>query len=104
MDTVNERSSAYITVNFLDKTGAPAVPSTVTYSTKCRSTGTAIKTDVTVTPAASVQITLDALDSAIQDSSNNTEIKVLTVKASYGANDECNAEYVWQVKNLTGVS
>lgn len=103
MDIVNEKTTAYVTVAFTDKAGAPAIPTAVTYSTKCKTTGTAIKTNVAVTPAASVEIVLDALDNAIQAAANQSEEKLLTVKATYGANDECNSDYAWRVKNLEGV-
>lgn len=103
MDIVNEKSTAYVTVAFSDKAGAPAIPATVTYSTKCKTTGTAIKTNVAVAPAASVEITLDALDNAIQTPANAAEDKLLTVRATYGVNDECNSDYTWRVKNLGGV-
>jgi len=103
MDLVNERSTAYVSVSFVDKDGAPATPLTVTYSTKCKATGTAIKTNVSVTPAPTVTITLDALDNAIQSASNASEEKLMTVRSTYGANDECNDEYTWRVKNLSGV-
>lgn len=103
MDIVNEKTTAYITVAFIDKTGAPAVPATITYSTKCKATGAEIKTNVAVPPAASIEIILDALDSTIQNSTNKQEDKLLTVRASYGANDECNSDYTWRVKNLSSV-
>jgi hypothetical protein len=103
MDIINERSSAYIEVSFFDKNGVAAVPTTITYSTKCLTTGTAIKTNITVPPASKVTINLDALDSVIQVASNPQEDKALTIKASYGLNDESNAEYYWRVKNLSGV-
>lgn len=103
MDIINERSSAYIEVAFTDKTGAAAIPASVTYSTKCKTTGTAIKTNVSVNTAATVTITLDSADNAIQSAANSTEDKLLTVRATYGAGDECNAEYVWRVTNLEGV-
>ena len=103
MDIVNERTSAYISVAFTDKTGAAATPNTITYSTICQSTGTAIKTNVSVAPASTVTIALDALDSAIQAIANPYEYKLLTIKANYGASDECNGEYAWMVKNLPGV-
>ena len=103
MNIIKERSRADITVSFTDPTGAPAVPATVTYSTKCTTTGIAIKTNVTITPAASVKIILDASDNAIQNTANATEIKALTVKSTYGIGDECNDEYVYSVINLSGV-
>lgn len=103
VDTVNERTTSYVTVAFLDRAGAPSVPNSVTYSTRCKTTGVAIKTNVSVTPAASVLITLDAADSTIQNQANATEDKLLTVRAVYGTGDECNSEYAWQVINLVGV-
>ncbi len=103
MDIVNERSTAYVEVAFTDRSGVAAIPATVTYSIKCKTTGAAIKTNVSVTPATTVTITLDAADNAIQSASNQSEEKLLTVKASYGAADECNAEYSWRVRDLSGV-
>lgn len=103
MDIINERSTAYIEVAFTDKDGAAAIPASVTYSTKCKATGTAIKTNVAVTPAATVTITLDATDNTIQTATNQYEDKLLTVKATYAAGDECNSEYTWRVNNLSGV-
>jgi hypothetical protein len=103
MDEFNERSRADIAVAFTDPAGAPVVPATITYSTKCRTTGTPIKADIPVTPAASVTITLDSADQAIQNSANPYELKVLTIKSTYGVGDECNDEYVYRVKNLSGV-
>lgn len=103
MDIVNEKSSSYVTVDFTDQTGAAAIPAAITYSTKCKTTGIAIKTNIAVTPASSITIKLDALDNAIQTTTNQSEDKLLTVHATYGASDECNDEYVWRVKNLDGV-
>jgi len=104
MDIVNERSSVYIAVAFTNNTGAAAIPNTITYSTRCQTTGTAIKTNVSVTPASTVTIALDALDSAIQATANPYETKLLTIKANYGASDECNGDYAWSVRNLEAVS
>ncbi|MBI3901856.1 MAG: hypothetical protein HY306_02765 [Nitrosomonadales bacterium] len=70
---------------------------------RCLSTGAQIKNAINVTPAASIQITLDALDNAIQAAQNPSELKLLTVHAVYGSNDECNDECRWQVKNLVGI-
>jgi hypothetical protein len=103
MDIVPEGSSSYVTVTFKDKDGNLAVPLSVTYSTYCNTTGTAIKTNVALTPASSIVITLNALDNAIIVQSNSSEEKVLTVKSNYGVNDNANDEYVYQVKNLKGV-
>lgn len=105
MDTFKERSRADIQVEFFDPAGAPAVPTTITYSTYCESTHSTIKTDVAVaTPAASITITLDANDNAIQDPTSASEIKVLTIKSTYGTGDEANDQYRYSVENLSRVS
>jgi hypothetical protein len=103
MDIINEQSTAYVTVSFTDKTNAPAVPSTITYSTRSVTTGTAIKTGISVTPAASIEITLDALDTTIQNPANQYEDAMLTVHSTYGNNDNCNNEYPYRIKNLGGI-
>ena len=104
METVNENSRADYTVAFTDPSGVAAIPTSITYSTYCKTTGTAIKTDTAVaSPAASITITLDSLDNAIQSTANAYETKVLTIKASYGSTDKCNAEVEYRVKNLQRV-
>jgi hypothetical protein len=103
MDTVDERSTSAYTVSFFGLNGIAAVPTSVTYSTRCNKTNTPIKTGVSITPASVVTIILDSLDSTIQNTANQFEDKILTVRAVYATNDECNAEYEWLVKNLTGV-
>lgn len=100
METINERCRSDITAAFTGLDGLPSTPASVKYSTRCLTTGAAIKTDVVVSPASSVTITLDAEDNAIRTPANPFEFKVLTVKATYGVNDECNAEYTYRVKNL----
>lgn len=103
MDSVNEKSTAYITVSFFDKNKAPIAPDSITYNTLDVLTGAMIKTSITVTPAASVVITLDAADSAISNISRAYENKCLVVKSVYGV-EQCNDEYFWSVKNLNVVA
>jgi hypothetical protein len=102
-DIINERTTSYIEVELLDKGGVLAYPASIVYSTYCKTNGTPIKTNVAVPAASVVNITLDSTDSAIINSANATEDKILTVKATYNTNDELNSEYNWTVKNLQGV-
>ena len=102
--TVPEKTTAYLTVSFLDKAGAPAIPASVTYRIDCLTTNTAILADTALTPAASIEITLTPAQNAIINQANALEAKRVTVKATYGASDALNDEYDYLVKNLSGVT
>lgn len=103
MQIVNEGTTAYLTASFTDKAGAAAAPSTLAYSLHCLTTGAILRNDVALTPGNSVEITLSAVDNAIQTSSNRRETKRVTVKAGYGAGEAVNAQYDYQVANLSQV-
>jgi len=100
IDNVNEESTAYLTVTLLDKDGAEEAPSSATYRIDCLTNGQEIRDDTALTPAASIEITLGAADNAIINQENTTERRLVTVTASYGADDELNDEYEYNVKNL----
>lgn len=76
----------------------PIVPATASYSVRDKLTGTLTKTNVTLTPAASITIVFDAADSGIVNSTLPYEDKVATLKTA-----GCNKEYTWRVNNLGGV-
>lgn len=101
MDVVKQGSTAYVKISFRDKAKQLALPSSISYSTRCKTTGVAIKTNVAVTPATQIEITLDALDSAIQNAANKQEEKILVVTAVYGTNDSLVEDYHWLVSNLS---
>ena len=99
MDQVNENSTAYLTVAFADKTGAPAVPTSATYRIDDVTNNVPIRGVTALTPAASIEITLVPADNAI--SGRASEIHRVTVTAQYGgATDAVNSEYDYQVVNL----
>lgn len=98
--TVNEKSSSYLTVAFFDKTGAAAIPASVTYRLDCLTTGAAILADTVLSPAASIEIAITPTQNAILADGNTTETKRVTVKATYGASDAINAQYDYLVANL----
>lgn len=101
MTEVFERTSAYLTVTFRDKTGAAVSPSSVNYRIDCLTTGAAVRGLTGITPGASVEITLDADDNAVQVAANVREIRRVTVSATYGAGDEVNAQYDYEIVNLS---
>jgi len=103
MDTVNEGTTAYLEVAFLDKAGAAALPTGVTYRIDCLSTGTAVKASTSVTPATSVEITLSALDNAIIGNAP-AERRRVTVEATYGVADAVRSQYDYLVRNLSAIA
>jgi hypothetical protein len=89
-------------VTFLDKAGAQAAPASVRYRID-DVTGAApveVRGDTSLAPGASVEITLTPADHAILDAANAQERRLVTVTASYGANDAVVAEYEYRVRNL----
>ncbi len=105
MEEIDEGSSQTVEVRFFSDVAmlVPATPTSITYSVRCKTSGASIKTNVVIAPASVITIPLDSLDSAIQNTANAFEEKILTVKAVYTVTDKCNSEYVWRVKNLSGV-
>lgn len=104
VQTVPEKTTAYLTVSFLDKNGAPDIPASVAYRIDCITTNAQILGDTALPPAAAIEITLTPAQNAILNQANPRESKRVTVKATYAASDALNDEYVYVVKNLAGVT
>ena len=102
MDSVNEGSTAYLAVTFRDRDGNAAAPSSVSYRIDCLTTGQEVRGDTVVSPGSSIEITLAPSDTAILDG-NSYERRRVTVQAAYSGGEAINAQYDYQVKNLTGV-
>lgn len=101
---VNERSTAYLAVSFLDKVGGQAAPTSVTYRIDDVASGAQVLGETSVTAGASIEIKLSPVDNAILNANLATELKRVTVVATYGANDAVRSQYVYEVRNLGGVS
>ena len=100
---VNENSNAYLTVNFKDKNGVAAVPSSISYRVDCITNGEEVLTDTPFTPpAASIEIELVKANNACIGS-NKYEERCVTVTAIYGASDEISEEYRYNLRNLLNV-
>lgn len=99
MDVVNEGTTAYLTVAFLDKTGAAALPVAVSYRIDCLSSGAAVKAATSVTPATSVEITLSATDNAIL-AGLPAERRRVTVEATYAGSEAVRDQYDYDLRNL----
>ncbi len=102
MTTVNEGSTCYLDVSFKDKDGVLAAPTSISYRIDCLTTGAEIK-EATVfsPPASSIEIEIDKTENAIQDQSNNSERRLVTVTGSYGAEDDIVEEFEYDVMNMT---
>lgn len=104
IESVNERTTAYLTVTMRDKAGALAAPSGLSYRIDCLTTGTEILADTALTPADTVEIELTATQNRIITEGNKAERRRVTVSATYGADDELHEDYEYQVCDLAGVS
>lgn len=102
---LDEKTTGYLTAEFKDKNDDDAVPTSISYRIDCLTTGTAIKGATPVTPpAASVEIVLSSDDNRIITDTNKYERRIVTVTAIYGASDQINKEYKYDVKNLKAVT
>lgn len=103
METVNERSTAFLTVTFRDKAGALAAPDSVTWEAHDKASGTELQVATALTPASSIEVIIPASVNRMIDAASASEIRVITIKALYGADDGINSVYEYQVQNLEHV-
>lgn len=99
--TVNEGSTAYLSVEFRDQAGELAVPASISVRVDCASTGTALRPPTALNPASQIELTLSPLENRIVSASNRAERRRVTVTASYGAADAATADYEYTVRNLS---
>ena len=105
MQTVTEKSTAYLTVSFYDKAGALNVPNTITYRIDDVASGLQVRADTSIgTVASSVEITLTATDNAILNANNRSERRRVTVTASYGVADQVADEFYYEIVSLVKAS
>lgn len=99
---VNEKASAIATVAFTDENGAGFVPTAVYVRIDCKSTTTAIRAEVEITPAAqTMQIAIPHAENEIHDSTAEFDIHEITVRATYDGTSQTTASGEFKVKNLS---
>jgi hypothetical protein len=103
MQQVNEGTTAYLQVSFLDKTGALQQPTSITYRIDDAATRTPIRGATSVAPASTVEIVLTPSDNAIVSSFARTERHIVTVTGTYGSDDQVVAQFVYEVVNLQAI-
>lgn len=100
MESVDQNSTAYLTVSLYDKDDALAVPVSVVYKILDRITGQSVRTETVLTPASSIEIVLRPADNKILNSTRSKEFRVVIITATYGSTDKLNGEYEYQVNRL----
>ena len=101
LQTVNERTTAYLSISFRDDAGVLATPSAVSYRVDCLTTAQSVRGSTSVSPASQVKITLTAGDNAIKTYTNKSEVRRVTVVATYGSTaDQLTLQYDYTVNNL----
>lgn len=78
-------------------------PTTAKYRLDCLTTGTKLTDWTTLTPAASMAISITSTENAIQDQSNRFEKKQLTVAANPDTATQYRAVAIWKVENIRNV-
>lgn len=102
--TINEKSTAYFALSFTGKDGLPETPEAISYRIDCVTTGTAIKTDTSLSPAPSVELTVASDDNRIITASNENEKRVVTVTATYNGVEKITEQHEYFVRNLAYIS
>ena len=103
MIRVNEQSTAYLNVTFLNGSGEAVAPTSVTYKVTDSSSGTVVRNTTSISAASTVTISLDSVDTRMVDSTKSQEDHIVTVTGSYGGTDYARDEFTFTVVNLVGV-
>lgn len=102
--SIQEQSTLVIGARFRNRASvADAVPTNVKYRIDDLATGSQLLDWTSVTPAASVNITITALQNAIRNDANSIETKQLTVASDYGLSTQYIDRTTWDVRNLKGI-
>lgn len=92
-------STAYVRVDFVDRNGAPAAPSSATYSITDVDTGAEIRAATPIgTPGASVELVITPAETAIHTEGRALERRLVRVVGTYGVDDVLVTEYVLLIK------
>lgn len=103
MVTVNDESSARLSVSFYDPAGALDTPDAVTYRIDDVDSGDQIRDNTSVlTLASAITINLTPTDNTLVNAAKRFEFRRVTVTASYGVDDQVVDEYTYRVRNRRG--
>lgn len=99
---INERTSITLTVSFLDENESPVVPTTAVYRIHDLVSGREICATTALAPATSVDIEITKDQNRVL-SDLRQETRVVTVEFAYGVGKHGTDEFLYRVKNLSGV-
>ncbi len=92
-------STAYVRVDFVDRNGAPAAPTSATYSITDVDTGDEIRAVAAIpTLSASVELVITPAETAIHTQGRAIERRLVRVAGTYGVDDVLVTEYVLLIK------
>ena len=102
VDTLNEDSTAFLSIAFVDKDGDPATPSAVYYRIDDVESGREVRDWTTWGGSLddTIEIELTPADTAILNPSLETETRRVQVVSTYSGSQELHSEYVYSVDNL----
>ena len=99
---VKEKSTAFLTVTFKDKTGALAVPAWATWQVHDPENNTVLLIETAIAPlASSVELTLTPIINTFINSTHAEEVRRVTVKSSGTASTVANDEFDYNILDLT---
>jgi hypothetical protein len=105
MDTINEKSTAIVTASFKNESGVAFTPTQAWYSLYCETSNTEIKADTELTGLGTTKdIEITPTENKIQSSANTSEVKVLTVRFTYGVAKQGTGQYRYLVTNLVNLT
>lgn len=96
-----EGSSFTATARFRNGATAEA-PTTAKYRIDCLTTGVVVADWTSLSAAASINIPITATHNAIQNQSNRSEQKQLTVASDPDTSTQTRESVVWRVENIRG--
>ena len=97
---VKERNSITLTAYFRDSSNAASAPTTAHYRIDDITTETAITAWTSLTPGASIDITIKSAENRIIDQSNERERRQITVSADKGTTTETRDTYQYFIENI----
>jgi len=100
---VNEGTTAYLTVAFLDADGVAALPTAVTWQCHDIQTGEELKAETAVTPGTSVEITIPPSVNTLVNQGSRRETHRITVRGTYGDDDQVTGKYDFVVVGLLAI-
>ena len=102
--TINEQSTAVLTVNFYDTDDALAAPTSFDWYIDDEDGNQVVAQQTVSSPSASHELTLLPEHNIILDDSKLVEVHILTVIATYGVSDGLTSYYRFGVRNINHVT